>query len=70
MRIITSTIALLLSTLTISATDFETATEAVRNKNARDWYLFHLLYNSKILAKRFGIIRNSSYLCHLYLLQL
>lgn len=31
MRIITSTIALLLSTLTISATDFETATEAVRN---------------------------------------
>ena len=31
MRIITSTIALLLSTLTISATDFETATEAVRS---------------------------------------
>ena len=31
MRIITSAIALLLSTLTISATDFETATEAVRN---------------------------------------
>ena len=31
MRIITSTIALLLSTLIVSATDFETATEAVRN---------------------------------------
>jgi hypothetical protein len=23
-------------------------------RNARDWYLFHLLYNSKIFAKRFG----------------
>ena len=27
-------------------------------KNARDWYLFHLLYNSKIFEKRFGNKRN------------
>ena len=32
-------------------------------ENARDWYLFHLLYNCKILAKRFGIIRKSTYFC-------
>jgi hypothetical protein len=40
------------------------------SENARDWYLFHLLYNSKILAKRLGNFKKSLYLCHLYLLQL
>ena len=29
-------------------------------RNARDWYLFHLLYNCKIFEKRFG---NKSEIC-------